>query len=75
MDVGTTSLVFTTRLICESLIAITRKTLHWLILGVTLFFIVQILKDSWSKVEAIEIDSIGWLILVIATNITLLANI
>ncbi len=52
-----------------------KKILRWVILGVTLFFLVKALKDNWSEVIAIQIDAVGWAILCIATGVTLLAHI
>jgi uncharacterized membrane protein YbhN (UPF0104 family) len=52
-----------------------KQILGWLILGGTLFFVGKALSDHWIEVTAIEIDSLGWAILAIATGITLLAHI
>ncbi|MEA5582862.1 lysylphosphatidylglycerol synthase domain-containing protein [Nodularia harveyana UHCC-0300] len=52
-----------------------KQFLRWLILGVTLFFLGNALKDNWSEVIAIQIDAVGWAILSIATGVTLLAHI
>ncbi|NRB07140.1 MAG: flippase-like domain-containing protein [Richelia sp.] len=52
-----------------------KKTLRWLILGGTLFFIIKALKNNWQEVAAIHIDNIGWSILALATGITLMAHI
>lgn len=52
-----------------------KKTLRWLILGGTLFFLAKALKDNWQEVATIYIDGVGWSILVIATGVTLLAHI
>ncbi len=52
-----------------------KKILSWLILGVTLFFVVKAFKDNWQEVVKINIDAPGWAILVIACGITLLAHI
>ncbi len=52
-----------------------KKIVRWLILGGTLFFLLKALKDNWLGVSAIRISANGWLILVAATVITLLAHI
>ncbi|MDJ0800483.1 MAG: UPF0104 family protein [Calothrix sp. MO_167.B12] len=52
-----------------------KKTLRWLILGGTLFFLAKALKDNWQEVATIYIDGVGWSILAIATGVTLLAHI
>jgi uncharacterized membrane protein YbhN (UPF0104 family) len=52
-----------------------KKIIRWLILGGTLFFLLKALKDNWLGVSAIRISANGWLILVAATFITLLAHI
>ena len=52
-----------------------KKIIRWLILGGTLFFLLKALKDNWLGVSAIRISANGWLILVAATVITLLAHI
>lgn len=49
--------------------------LRWVILGGTLFFLVQELKDHAAGVAAIRISEGGWGILAIALTITLLAHI
>jgi uncharacterized membrane protein YbhN (UPF0104 family) len=45
-----------------------------MILGVTLFFLVKVLKAHWQEVAAIRIDALGWATLVIALGVTLLAH-
>ena len=52
-----------------------KKIFRWLVLGGTLFFLLKALKDNWLGVSAIRISANGWLILVAATFITLLAHI
>lgn len=49
--------------------------LRWIILGGTLFFLAQILKDHWQEVATIRLNSAGVACLVIALGITLLAHI
>ncbi len=51
-----------------------KQIIRWLILGVTLFFIVKALKDNWQEIATIRIDAVGWAILAIATGVTLLAH-
>ncbi len=48
---------------------------RWVILGGTLFFLVKAFKDNWRDVTAIRIDSTGWITLLIALSITLLAHV
>lgn len=52
-----------------------KKIFRWLILGGTLFFLFKALKDNWLGVSSIRINITGWLILVTATGVTLLAHI
>jgi glycosyltransferase 2 family protein len=52
-----------------------KSILRWLILGVTLFFLVKAIKDNWLEVTAIRIDNAGWSVLAIACGVTLLAHI
>ncbi|WP_017655303.1 lysylphosphatidylglycerol synthase transmembrane domain-containing protein [Fortiea contorta] len=52
-----------------------KQILRWLILVGTLFFLSKAVYDHWLEVTAIQIDEIGWAILVIATGMTLLAHI
>jgi glycosyltransferase 2 family protein len=52
-----------------------KKIIRWLILGGTLFFLLKALKDNWLGVSAIRINENGWLILVTATGITLMAHV
>lgn len=49
--------------------------LRWVILGATLIFLLQALKDHWQEVAAIRIGPVGWSCLAIALGITLLAHI
>jgi len=52
-----------------------KKIFRWLILGGTLFFLLKALKDNWLGVSAIRINITGWLMLIMATGITLFAHI
>ncbi|BAY37092.1 hypothetical protein NIES2111_14270 [Nostoc sp. NIES-2111] len=51
-----------------------KQILRWVILGITLIFLANALKDNWLGVTAIRIDKVGWAILAIATGVTLLAH-
>lgn len=51
-----------------------KQILRWIILGVTLIFLANALKDNWLGVTAIRIDKVGWAILTIATGVTLFAH-
>lgn len=51
------------------------KFLRWFILGITLFFLVKTFQDNWLQVSNIHIDQRGWLMLILANLITLLAHI
>ncbi|AKG23740.1 lysylphosphatidylglycerol synthase domain-containing protein [Calothrix sp. 336/3] len=51
-----------------------KQSLRWLILGGTLFFLATAVKQHWQEVAAIRIDILGWVILIIATGVTLLAH-
>ena len=48
--------------------------LQWIILGATLFFLAQALKNHWQEVIAIQIDQAGWIYLAMALGVTLLAH-
>lgn len=45
-----------------------------MILGGTLFFLANALKDHWQEVAAIRIDAVGWATLASALGVTLLAH-
>ncbi|MDJ0659691.1 MAG: lysylphosphatidylglycerol synthase domain-containing protein [Crocosphaera sp.] len=49
--------------------------LKWIILGITLFFIVSTFRNHWQAVTEIKINSQGWLFLFSALIVTLLAHI
>ncbi len=49
--------------------------LRWVILGGTLFFLGNVLKDHWQKVVSIHVAGTGWACLAIALGVTLLAHI
>lgn len=52
-----------------------KQVLRWLLLGGTLFFLANALRNNWQEIAAIRIDAVGWAILATATGITLLAHI
>jgi uncharacterized membrane protein YbhN (UPF0104 family) len=47
---------------------------RWLVLGGTLFFLATAFKNNWQEISVMEIDTLGWGIIAIATGITLLAH-
>lgn len=49
--------------------------LRWIILGGTLFFLVQAFKTHWREVVAIRISGFGWAYLALALAVTLLAHV
>ncbi len=49
--------------------------LKWIILGITVFFIVSTFRNHWQAVTEITINSQGWLFLFLALIVTLLAHI
>lgn len=49
--------------------------LRWFVLGATLFFLAQALKDHWQEVAAIRIDAVSSAQLAIALGVTLFAHI
>ncbi len=51
-----------------------KQVLRWLLLGGTLFFLANALKNNWQEIAAIRIDGVAWSMLAIATGITLLAH-
>lgn len=53
----------------------TKAYLKWIVLGITLFFIVSTFRNHWQAVTEITINSQGWLFLLLALIITLLAHI
>lgn len=48
--------------------------LRWVILGVTLFFLINTVKNHWQEVTQIDLESLKWDYLAIALLITFLAN-
>ncbi len=52
-----------------------KQVLRWLLLGGTLFFLANALKNNWQEIAAIRIGAAEWAILITATGITLLAHI
>ncbi len=49
--------------------------LKWIVLGITLFFIVSTFRNYWQEVTETTINSQGWLFLFLALFVTLLAHI
>ncbi|WP_365673162.1 lysylphosphatidylglycerol synthase domain-containing protein [Okeania sp. SIO3I5] len=49
--------------------------LRWVILGVTLFFLVKTLKDNWEQVLEIRISDSGWVSLGSALIVTIMAHV
>ncbi|MEB3342008.1 lysylphosphatidylglycerol synthase domain-containing protein [Okeania sp.] len=49
--------------------------LRWVILGVTLFFLVKTLKDNWEQVLEIRISDSGWVSLGVALIVTIMAHV
>lgn len=48
--------------------------LRWMILGATLLFLAQALKNHWQEVLAIRIHREGWVFLTMALGVTLIAH-
>ena len=63
------------RVILDESMAFLKSYLKWIVLGITLFFIVSTFKNHWQAVTEIKINSQGWLFLSLALIITLLAHI
>lgn len=49
--------------------------LKWLILGITLFFILATLKNNWQEVIEIRITNRGWLTLFLSLIVTMIAHV
>ncbi|MGF1536719.1 MAG: UPF0104 family protein [Elainellaceae cyanobacterium] len=49
--------------------------IRWGILGGTLFFVAQAVKDHWREVAALRLGSGGWLFLGLSLGVTLLAHV
>ena len=49
--------------------------LKWIILGVTLFFIVSTFRNNWQAITEVKINFQGWIFLLSSLVITLLAHI
>jgi len=52
-----------------------KPALRWMILGGTLIFLAQAVKNHWREVATLRLDPAGWLFLAIALGITLLAHV
>lgn len=59
----------------KKILSVIKPYLRWFILGVTLFFVLKTFKDHWQNVAEIRINYQGWLMILIALIITLLAHI
>lgn len=59
----------------KALFSRVKPYLRWVILGGTLFFLAQALKENWQEVAEIGIEGIGWREVAIAFGITLLAHV
>ena len=59
----------------KQLIATAKPFLRWVVMGITLFFLLKTFKDRFAEITHISIDSRAWLILAIALVCTLLAHI
>lgn len=49
--------------------------LRWLILGITLFFLMSTLREHWQEVLTLRIEQAGWVYLAIALGLTLSAHV
>lgn len=59
----------------KQLVTKAKPFLRWVIMGITLFFLLKTFKDRFAEITHISIDSRAWLILAIALVCTLLAHI
>lgn len=59
----------------KQLVKKAKPFLRWVIMGLTLFFLLKTFKDRFAEITHISIDSRAWLILAIALVCTLLAHI
>lgn len=59
----------------KTILSSIKPYLRWFVLGGTLFFLLTTLKDNWREVTAVQVDLQGWLILIAALGVTLLAHI
>ncbi|MEL6440073.1 MAG: UPF0104 family protein [Cyanobacteria bacterium J06621_8] len=59
----------------KQILARIKPYLRWFILGGVLFFLVKTIKERWSEIAAVSIDSQGGLILAIALLITIIAHL
>ncbi|GAB4376717.1 MAG: lysylphosphatidylglycerol synthase domain-containing protein [Elainellaceae cyanobacterium] len=59
----------------KQVVARFKPLLRWLVLGGTLFFLVSTLRQHWSGVTKLRVDTSDWAILAIALGVTLLAHI
>ncbi|MEC4985675.1 MAG: lysylphosphatidylglycerol synthase domain-containing protein [Oscillatoria sp. PMC 1076.18] len=63
------------KFLMQQIISRLKPYLRWLILGITLFFLIQALKSHWQEVVAIRLDDYGWIYLILALIVTLAAHI
>lgn len=59
----------------KQLVKKVKPFLRWVIMGITLFFLLKTFKDRFAEITHISIDGRAWLILAIALICTLLAHI
>ncbi|GAB4537851.1 MAG: lysylphosphatidylglycerol synthase domain-containing protein [Pleurocapsa sp.] len=59
----------------KSILTAIKPYLRWFILGGTLFFLLKTFKDRWQEITSVRVDSSGWLMLLGALIVTLLAHI
>ncbi|MGK7949671.1 MAG: YbhN family protein [Xenococcaceae cyanobacterium] len=59
----------------KKIISSLKPYLRWFILGGTLFFLLTTLKNHWQEAIEVQVTPRGWLILIAAVGITLLAHI
>ena len=59
----------------KSILAAIKPYLRWFILGGTLFFLIKTFKDRWQEIAAVRVDDSGWLMLLTALVVTLLAHV
>ncbi|WP_413168398.1 lysylphosphatidylglycerol synthase domain-containing protein [Capilliphycus salinus ALCB114379] len=58
----------------KKILSIFKPYLRWLILGLTAFFLVHTLKKNWAEIAEIQMNSRGWLCLLLAFTITTTAH-
>lgn len=58
----------------KKIITLFKPYFRWFILGATLFFILKNFKEHWQEVAQVKVDTWGWLMLMAALIITLIAH-